>query len=583
MIVDWIMQRPEGSRLMILAPIIRGKKGHHKEVFEAMLRQGFVRARVDGEVMDLREITQSKTGSPFTTQKSRYQQHSIEAVVDRVVIRDRGSGAGDPEESTDSLRTRVADSVELALRTADGLVIVSTQQRDEADPIPNPRSPTPDPWQDQLFSENYACPLHPECSLEDMEPRLFSFNSPYGACPECGGLGNVLEFDEELIVPDPSLSLTNGAIEAWRKGGTRMNIYYNRLVRKFCRDFKASAEKPFKDLPEDIQRILLHGTTKADEKKYDTHFEGVIHNLQRRFESSDSDWVKQRLHAYLSAAPCETCHGARLRTEALHVYLHADEEQLERTDEAHAVSAWADTATTQDAFNHAEDLDKNDRLFNLHDVTSMTIEHADAFFSRLRLSAEGQHIAQPILKEVRARLGFMMSVGLSYLSLNRATQTLSGGEAQRIRLATQVGSGLVGCCYVLDEPTIGLHQRDNDRLIKTLRHLTDIGNTVLVVEHDEDTIRAADQLIDIGPGPRAARRERRRPGHARRVSQRFPRHLPHRPVSGRRRVDPDPRTQPAQPQEAAQSHRLPGKQPQKCRLRRPHRRAGRRHRRERVG
>ncbi|MFW6032256.1 MAG: excinuclease ABC subunit UvrA, partial [Phycisphaeraceae bacterium] len=324
----------------------------------------------------------------------------------------------------------------------------------------------------------------------DLEPRLFSFNSPYGACPSCSGLGTILEFDAELIVPDPSLGLSEGAIEAWRKNGKRMNIYYNRLIRQFCRNFDISPTTPYRDLPKPVQRILMDGTSPRDEKKYGSYFEGVIPNLQRRFDNTDSEWVKQRLHNYLSEAPCETCHGARLRTEALHVLL-----------EAELVGAGFEPGRTAEDFLHADDLDPNHRLLNMHDVTSLTIEQATALFDRLRLTTEESHIAQPILKEVRARLGFMMSVGLGYLNLSRATGTLSGGEGQRIRLATQVGSGLVGCCYVLDEPTIGLHQRDNDRLIHTLRHLADIGNTVLVVEHDEDTIRAADYLVDIGPGP----------------------------------------------------------------------------------
>ncbi len=468
MIIDHVMDLPEGTKLMVLAPVIRGKKGHHKEVFEAMIRQGFVRARVDGDVMDLREITGKKAGTPFTTQKARYQKHTIEAVVDRIVVR-RESGVGSSESAEteqpepDALRTRVADAVELSLKLADGLVVIASQS-----PAPDSRLPTP--YTDTLFSEKYACPEHPEYALEDLEPRLFSFNSPYGACEACAGLGTVFEFDEELVVADPQLSLTEGAIEPWRKNGKRMNIFYNRLIKKFCKEFKVSADTPYKSLGKPIKRMLMHGTSERDEKKYGTAFEGVIPNLQRRFETTDSEFVKHRLSAYLSESSCETCGRARLRPAALNVFLESGKgKSLKRS--------------------------------NIHDVVSMTIEEAADFFSRLRLSTEGAQIAEPILKEIRARLGFMLSVGLGYLNLSRNTGSLSGGESQRIRLATQVGSGLVGCCYVLDEPTIGLHQRDNERLIKTLRHLTDIGNTVLVVEHDEDTINAADYLIDIGPGP----------------------------------------------------------------------------------
>jgi excinuclease ABC subunit A len=471
-IIDRVMALPDGAKLMVLAPMVRGKKGHHKEVFESLGRQGYVRVRVDGQVMDLRDIT-AKGGTPLTSKTQRYQAHTIEAVVDRIVM------TGDGSET----RSRVADSIELALKLAEGLVVVSSQK-------PDPRSANAEPqWVDQLFSEKHACPEHPECSLEDLEPRLFSFNSPYGACPSCGGLGTINEFDPELIVPDTGLSLENGAVDAWRKHGKRLNIYYNRLIRRFARDFGVDPAVPFKKLPKPVQRILMRGTTDKDEAKYDAHFEGVIPNLQRRWENTESEYVKQRLHAYLSEAPCEKCKGSRLRIEALNVFVEAESQ---RAGPAPAKSA-ADKTTTGTG-------DGPDR-FNIADATGLTIEAAADLFDRLKLSPEQRTIAAPILKEVRARLGFMLSVGLGYLSLDRATSTLSGGEAQRIRLATQVGSGLVGCCYVLDEPTIGLHQRDNHRLVATLRHLTDIGNTVLVVEHDEDTIRAADWLIDIGPGP----------------------------------------------------------------------------------
>ncbi|MEM1027822.1 MAG: excinuclease ABC subunit UvrA [Planctomycetota bacterium] len=448
-IVDHVMGLPEGSKLMVLAPVIRGKKGHHKEVFEGMVRQGFVRARVDGEVIDLREIAKTKAATPFTTKTQRYQKHTIEAVVDRIVVRHEGVD----EDGNNPVRTRVADSIELSLKLAEGLAVVSVANEKGG-------------WDDKLFSEKYACPIHPECSLEDLEPRLFSFNSPYGACPACSGLGTVFEFDAELVVADLDLSLTEGAIEPWRKNGKRMNIFYNRIIRKFCKEFGVSAQTPWKKLPKPIQRIMMEGTTTRDENKYGAHFEGVLPNLQRRFETTDSEFVKQRLSSYLSESPCEACGGARLRTEALHVFIQSGKKE-----------------------------------YNIHDAVQMTIEDAAEFFGKLKLTKEGQQIAEPIVKEIRARLGFMLSVGLGYLNLSRSTGSLSGGESQRIRLATQVGSGLVGCCYVLDEPTIGLHQRDNDRLIKTLRHLTDIGNTVLVVEHDEDTIRAAYYLIDVGPGP----------------------------------------------------------------------------------
>ncbi len=449
-IVDLVWASPDTTRLMVLSPLVRGKKGHHREVFTAMTRQGFVRARVNGEVIDLRGPA-TKSGAPskksVAPKLDRYKAHTVEAVVDRLVIKH------DDESDT---RQRLADSIELSLKLSGGMVVIVTAD-----------AKNPDAWTDTLFSENYACPIHPECSLEELEPRLFSFNSPYGACPKCGGLGTVLEFDPDLVVPDPTVCLSEGAIDAWRHSGKRMNIYYNRLIRRFCRQAGVDSFTPFNKLTKTIQRVLLNGTNARDETKLGFHFEGVIPNLQRRWEKTDSEYVRARLHHYLSEAPCESCAGARLRTEAMHVFL---------------------------------DSDKSDPI-NIADATGMTIERAVAYFGSLCLAGERQHIAAPILKEVVARLGFMQSVGLGYLTLDRTTGTLSGGESQRIRLATQVGSGLVGCCYVLDEPTIGLHNRDNDRLIATLRHLTDIGNTVLVVEHDEDTIRASDWLIDIGPGP----------------------------------------------------------------------------------
>ena len=487
-IVDHVMALAEGSKVMILSPMVRGKKGHHKEIFESMMRQGLVRARADGELLDLREVTQSKGGSPWTTKTQRYQRHTVEAVVDRIVVRPTAA-AKDGE--VDELRARVADSIELSLKLAGGLVVIAVAAPDAK------ASSADNVWEDRLFSENYACALHPECSLEDLEPRLFSFNSPYGACPTCAGLGIRQEFDPDLVIANPELSLEEGAIEAWGVTGTMMKRYYNRLTRKLCKDFKFSAATPWKSLTRKVQRILMEGTNARDEKEFGVAFDGVLPNLAKRFESTDSEWVKQKLAAYLTDKPCPTCHGARLREEALHVFLEVSPEVLEPG----VGKSLADFENADAAPSLSRKQSREMRLVTLHDVTQMTIEQASLFFEALELNAEGQQIAAPILKEVRARLGFMLSVGLGYLNLSRNTGTLSGGEAQRIRLATQVGSGLVGCCYVLDEPTIGLHQRDNERLIRTLRHLTDIGNTVIVVEHDEDTIRAADWLIDIGPGP----------------------------------------------------------------------------------
>ncbi len=560
-IVDQVYALPEATKLMVLAPVVRGKKGHHQDIFESLVRQGFVRARVNGNVIDLREIKGGPGAGPLSTKEQRFQAHTIEAVIDRIVIK-----------HDDATRQRLADSIELSLKLAEGLVVVSVEGRHEGTEVrrhegtearrhegkkdspasetrhekpetrnspsetlhPKPYTLNPSPWSDTLYSEKYACPLHPECSLGELEPRLFSFNSPYGACPTCSGLGTILEFDPQLIVPDESVPVGEGAIEAWKKLGLRMNIFHKRIIRRFCKDFGVDPATPFNKLSKQIQRILLRGTTPADEAKYDTFFEGVIPNLQRRFENTESEFIKEKLHAYLSEAPCETCRGSRLKVEAMHVFIEAEGTEGRRDEGTKGsevteirrhghFSAHDDSPGTPERAKERTNPKSEIRnpkssapsapfvpsslrpsvpsTSNIRDVTAMTIEQAAAFFSRLRLSQEQQQIAAPILKEIQARLGFMLSVGLGYLTLDRTTSSLSGGEAQRIRLATQVGSGLVGCCYVLDEPTIGLHQRDNDRLIKTLRHLTDIGNTVIVVEHDEDTIRTADWIIDIGPGP----------------------------------------------------------------------------------
>jgi excinuclease ABC subunit A len=335
-------------------------------------------------------------------------------------------------------------------------------------------------WLDQTFSEKFACPDHPHISLPELEPRIFSFNSPHGACPACHGLGTSSEFDPEMIVPDQAVSLENGAIEAWRKHGKRMNIFYSRVLRQFCRDFGVSYSEPFKEIPKKVQQILMDGTDKRGDGGTGTWFEGVIPNLQRRFENTESEFVKTRLHQYTSEQPCAVCGGARLKNEALAVRLHSE------TTGPVAAPLPGSTGIQLPGYS-------------IHDVSALTVENAKAFFKNLRLSEEGTAVAEPIVKEISSRLGFMLDVGLGYLTLDRKTATLSGGEAQRIRLATQVGSGLVGVCYVLDEPTIGLHQRDNTRLIRTLKRLREIGNTVIMVEHDEECIRAADYLIDIGP------------------------------------------------------------------------------------
>jgi excinuclease ABC subunit A len=445
-IVSAVMKYPTGTKVMILSPLIKGQKGEHRDVFGAINKQGFVRARVDGELI---ELAGNKAPALVKT-----KAHTIEAIVDRIVLK--------PE-----IRSRLADSIETALKLSQGSVVVTVQKDANT-------------WVDQTFSEKFACPDHPHVSLPELEPRLFSFNSPYGACAACHGLGTNSEFDPELVVPDPALSLENGAIEAWRKGGKRMNIYYSRVLREFCRDFGIKYSTPYKEIPKKIQQILMDGTDKRGDAGSGTWFEGVIPNLQRRFENTESEFVKTRLHQYTSELPCPVCAGTRLKNEALAVRLHS---------------------TTPGPIAAPLPGAKGVQLpgYSIHDVTAMTVETARTFFQNLKLTEEGQAIAEPIIREISARLGFMYDVGLGYLTLDRRTATLSGGEAQRIRLATQVGSGLVGVCYVLDEPTIGLHQRDNARLIRTLKRLRDIGNTVIMVEHDEECIRESDYLIDIGP------------------------------------------------------------------------------------
>jgi excinuclease ABC subunit A len=462
-ITDAVMEMPGGSKIMILSPLVREMKGEHKETYVAMVKQGFVRARVDGNIVELNSA--ATTWSAINVEVKKTFKHSIEAVVDRIVLK--------PE-----IRSRVADSVETALRLSQGLVIVCVQNEKGE-------------WVDQLYSEKFSCPVHPHVSLPELEPRLFSFNSPQGACPICHGLGTTLEFDEELVVPDEALSLENGAIEAWRKNGKRMNIYYSRVLRTFCRDFGVDYSAPFSSIPKKARTALLYGTDAAEMTKT-TSFEGVIPHLKRRFETTDSEGIKQRLIGYMAEKPCAVCNGKRLQPSALCVRI--------RSKASVAIEKAANAKSSKEKNLDHGAIAANLPGVSIDDVTKMHVADALAFFQNLELNSEGAAIAEPIVREIGSRLSFLNDVGLNYLNLNRKTGSLSGGEAQRIRLATQVGSKLVGVCYVLDEPTIGLHQRDNTRLINTLLKLRDLGNTVLMVEHDEDCIRAADHLIDIGPG-----------------------------------------------------------------------------------
>jgi excinuclease ABC subunit A len=514
-ITDSVMKLPTGTKVMILSPLVRDQKGEHKEVFQALVKQGFIRARVDGNIIELNANAAGVvSGAP---ELKKTFKHTIEAVVDRIVIK--------PD-----IRSRVADSIETSLRLSQGLAIVCTQgsrdeetkrKRDEVDGPSSPRlsvSSSPDGWIDQLYSEKFACPEHPHVSLSELEPRLFSFNSPHGACPECHGLGTKLELDADLVIPNDTLSLGTGAVEAWRGMGKKSTIYYARVLRTFARDFGVDYDEPVKLFPKETLNALLHGTEAAStmitgkrrtrvETGGGMFFEGVIPHLKRRFESTESEWIKQRIMTFMSERPCPTCAGKRLRKEALAVRIESaqgDEGRGTRDEPEDAKSAATPKKKSKKSAADSS-LDTRPSTLTLpgvsiDDVARMNVARAAEFFKSLKLSDEGKLIAEPIQREIGNRLGFLNDVGLGYLNLNRKTGSLSGGEAQRIRLATQVGSKLVGVCYVLDEPTIGLHQRDNTRLIRTLLKLRDLGNTVLMVEHDEDCIRAADHLIDIGPG-----------------------------------------------------------------------------------
>ncbi|MBL8999567.1 MAG: excinuclease ABC subunit UvrA [Phycisphaerae bacterium] len=449
----------DGQRLMILAPVVRGKKGFHRDVLEDLSQQGWNRARVNGTLVDLREALKEPGENPLDL--GRHEKHTIEAVIDRVTL------------GPDS-RQRLAESVEAAIRMAEGLVIASFERPGE-----NPG------WADRSFSTKFADPEHPEIALEELAPRTFSFNSPFGACPACNGLGTLLELDVGLVMPDEHKALGEGAIEAYAKN-VAVRAWFQRGLKKFCKAFRVSYDAPVSTFPPDTRRILLHGANPDEAKKHGFKWQGVVPELQKWWESTDNPTVKEWLGQFMSSTPCPSCRGDRLRIEALHVLIES----------SHAVDLGRYASGSVIGRPR-----RDGTMLNISEFSRLTITEAIAYTNGLKLGAEHGLIAEPILKEINNRLRFLAGVGLEYLSLDRRTSTLSGGEAQRIRLASQVGSGLVGACYVLDEPTIGLHQRDNDRLIATLRHLTNIGNTVIVVEHDEEVIRHADHIVDVGPGP----------------------------------------------------------------------------------
>ena len=432
---DTLLSMPERTRLQILAPVVRGRKGEFKDTLELLRADGYARAIIDGKMLELSEdITLAKQ-----------KKHTIEVVIDRLVIKD-------------GIRVRLTDSIETALKLSKGVIVADFV--DEAEDSPKRR---------QLFSEHRACPNNHQLELDEIEPRTFSFNAPYGACPECSGIGYNLEIDPELVIPDPSKSLAQGAIEPWAMNKSA-GMYYQHLLSGLAEDLGFSMSTPWKDLPENIQQDIMYGhdfTVQVSytnrwgrQREYSTGFEGVVRTLMRKHDETDSEQMRQYYESYMREVPCQSCKGKRLRPEVLAVTV-------------------ANTSIAE--------------------VCDMPVERSLEWVNALKLEGSKALIAGEVLKEIRARLGFLNDVGLSYLTLSRAAKTLSGGEAQRIRLATQIGSGLVGVMYVLDEPSIGLHQRDNERLIATLHHLRNLGNTLIVVEHDEDTIRQADWLVDIGP------------------------------------------------------------------------------------
>ena len=429
--VDHIMALPERTKLQLLAPVVRGRKGTHAKLLDQAKRSGYVRVQIDGNLYELSE----------EIKLDKNIKHNIEIIVDRLVVKP-------------GIEKRLSDSIETVLNLSDGLLMVDTMDGTV-----------------KTFSQSFACP---DCqiSIDEIEPRSFSFNNPFGACPDCFGLGYKMEFDIDLMIPDKSLSISQGAIVVmgWQSC-TDKGSFTRAILDALAKEYHFSLDTPFQDYPDDVKNVLIHGTNghavkvyykgQRGEGVYDVAFPGLIKNVEQRYRETGSDAMKQEYEAFMRITPCKTCKGQRLKKESLAVTV-------------------------------------GDR--NIYEVTSLSIENLKKFMSELKLTEQQELIGKQILKEIRARVGFLSEVGLDYLSLSRATATLSGGEAQRIRLATQIGSGLVGVAYILDEPSIGLHQRDNDKLLRALMRLRDLGNSLIVVEHDEDTMRAADCVVDIGPG-----------------------------------------------------------------------------------
>ena len=472
-VIDQVMQLPEGTKFMVLAPVVRGRKGEYGKLFEELRADGFTRVKVDGELRRLEEdIVLDK----------KYK-HDISVVIDRLVMRH-------------DLRKRLADSIETAVARAEG--IVDIEDADSAEVT--------------TYSERFMC-LHCGTSMPELEPRMFSFNSPHGACPRCTGLGSQMEIDPELIVPDPSLSLNDGAILPW---STSASNYYEQMTQAIADKWEVDMDRPWEDLAEDVRNCFLYGTNGdriyisyrnryGRRRSYTTTFEGIVPNLERRYRETDSDWSREKIEEYMTLRPCPECKGARLRPESLAVKVGG---------------------------------------LGIHEFTRMSARRAIEWLEELELSDTERQIARMILREIDERLRFLDNVGVGYLSLERAAATLSGGEAQRIRLATQIGSSLVGVLYILDEPSIGLHQRDNERLIATLQRLRDLGNTVIVVEHDEGTMRAADHVVDLGPGAGEHGGELVAEGTPEQTSS-SRQGVAHRPVPVGQALDPDPEEAPA--------------------------------------
>jgi len=452
-IVKRIESLAEGTRLYVLAPITREHQADQRTLLDSLTKQGFVRVRVNGKPVELGSAGVESGDNPL----GLTVHSTLDVEVDRLAIKP-------------AARARLSDSLETALRTAHGVVKIAFE--------------TPQGWQETVYSEHYACPLHPQCILKTLEPRLFSFNSPSGACEVCHGLGVLLEFDESRIIPDATLSLRGGAIAPWRKSGPAAT-FATRLLRQFCKTFEVDETVPLSTLDAKKRRLLLHGTTTQESKRYGQVWEGVVPQLRSWMDKTVTESVQEFLGTFMSEHPCHTCLGERLNFAALGVRLTASEALPSAIAQRRSLLGF----------------DVDPHRLSITDSTHLSIDEATRLINSLKIETPQHPIAQPILREVHARLGFLQSVGLGYLSLDRVMSTLSGGEAQRIRLATQLGSSLSGAAYVLDEPTVGLHSRDNARLIQTLRHLSDMGNSVIVVEHDDEVIRAADYLIDVGPGP----------------------------------------------------------------------------------